>query len=436
MWWRQAKNKLFQTQIGLVITTNVRHGLGPMATPPKDLTATNLASLITPESEDVFFNRYFGKNFLYIKGDCNRFASLMPWSEVNSLLRHHHLDASRLRLAKSGKFVPSDQYLRPTSDGGPRSMSSILVEEFTTLLRDGATLVINGVDELFEPITLLAEGLERSFRVNINVNLYASWRITSGFDVHWDDHDVIVIQVAGLKRWQLFGPVDDCSNDSSQTKAPPRDKPLWEADVTSGDVLYVPRGWWHVATPCEQPAIHLTCGIRNFTGLDVMRFLERKLSSFELFRTPISSVAPPSVRANYAGQLRSALNAAVKGEFLEEFLEYADASARQRPLFGFPWIASHGILPESVDFEIRLRTPRGLMPRYGSSGSDVSIGFESKLIRYDSATAALLSYISSNAPLRFLSLCQQFEDYFTVAQLREFVSDLSIRGIVVATEVT
>ncbi|MGH3831563.1 MAG: JmjC domain-containing protein [Pseudonocardiaceae bacterium] len=28
---------------------------------------------------------------------------------------------------------------------------------------------------------------------------------TAGFDLHWDDHDVIVVQLAGSKMWEVRG---------------------------------------------------------------------------------------------------------------------------------------------------------------------------------------------------------------------------------------
>lgn len=39
----------------------------------------------------------------------------------------------------------------------------------------------------------------------MQANLYASWSVTEGFGVHWDDHDTVVIQLDGAKRWWIYG---------------------------------------------------------------------------------------------------------------------------------------------------------------------------------------------------------------------------------------
>ncbi|WSC07830.1 cupin domain-containing protein [Streptomyces scopuliridis] len=48
--------------------------------------------------------------------------------------------------------------------------------------------------------------LEHWLRTGVQTNLYASLTAREGFGVHWDDHDVIVIQIDGAKRWKLYGP--------------------------------------------------------------------------------------------------------------------------------------------------------------------------------------------------------------------------------------
>jgi len=36
--------------------------------------------------------------------------------------------------------------------------------------------------------------------------MYAGWRTNNGFDLHFDDHDTMILQVFGRKRWQVFNP--------------------------------------------------------------------------------------------------------------------------------------------------------------------------------------------------------------------------------------
>ncbi|MFF4948665.1 JmjC domain-containing protein [Streptomyces chattanoogensis] len=49
------------------------------------------------------------------------------------------------------------------------------------------------MEELHPGIEDLANKLERHFRTDVQINLYASWTSTEGFRVHWDDHDAVIL---------------------------------------------------------------------------------------------------------------------------------------------------------------------------------------------------------------------------------------------------
>lgn len=44
-----------------------------------------------------------------------------------------------------------------------------------------------------------------------------------GFGTHWDDHNVIVVQVEGSKHWRLYGPTRSAPmhRDTAQPEPPP-----------------------------------------------------------------------------------------------------------------------------------------------------------------------------------------------------------------------
>ena len=47
--------------------------------------------------------------------------------------------------------------------------------------------------------------------------------------------------------------------------------------LEAGDLLYIPRGWWHVAMPLDEPTLHLTVGVNNLTGADFLRWFADRL---------------------------------------------------------------------------------------------------------------------------------------------------------------
>jgi hypothetical protein len=79
---------------------------------------------------------------------------------------------------------------------------------------------------------------------------------------------------------------------------------LWEGTLEDGDLLYIPRGWWHVALPLAEPTLHLTVGIHNRTGLDLLRWLAERMRASETFRRDLPRMSSAQVRAEHAARMR------------------------------------------------------------------------------------------------------------------------------------
>ena len=173
---------------------------------PEGSGADALAEILEPCAPGEFLDSSWGANFLHVRGRAGRFGHMMPWGRLSEVLRRHRLDFPRLRLARDGKSLPVSSYLRHVTGGRQKRVTPKLKgAELARQLREGATLVLDAVDELSEPVEELAKGLELFFRERVQVNLYAGWQTSRGFDLHWDDHDVFVLQVTGRKRWSVYG---------------------------------------------------------------------------------------------------------------------------------------------------------------------------------------------------------------------------------------
>src|SRR5205085_5224558 len=114
--------------------------------------------------------------------------------------------------------------------------SRLMPAELIAQLQNGATLVVDVVDEIYEPLTALAGSPERELREKIQVNLYAGWHTSPGFDVHWDGHDVIVLQLAGRKSWAIYGETRKYPLANDVVKdSPPAEEPMWSGTISDGD---------------------------------------------------------------------------------------------------------------------------------------------------------------------------------------------------------
>ena len=323
---------------------------------------SSFEKIISPMPPEEFFGSIWGRTFTHIKGDEGKFAHLLPWNQLNLILRQHRLDFPRLRLVLDGKTLPASSFIRyATSSKRKIPIPRIQHVNMTSQLRKGATMVLDAVDELYQPLEQLAVDLELLFHEHIQINTYSGWHTSHGFDLHWDDHDVFILQVAGRKRWAIYGMTRNYpfAGDPESAPKPPRDQPLWEAEVESGDLLYIPRGWWHVATPLDEPTLHLTVGIHNRKGLDVIRWLIEKLAASEICRQDLPRFSSPTAQRHHAQLLRDELVRAWTPEVFGQYFDDMDAAANARPQLSLPWSPSKNGLPLECDEAVlRLLSPR------------------------------------------------------------------------------
>ncbi|MFG3518547.1 JmjC domain-containing protein [Streptomyces bobili] len=104
--------------------------------------------------------------------------------------------------------------------------------ELHSRLQEGASLALDSVDELHPPIARLAEAIERELRTRVQANVYASWTSTEGFGVHWDDHDTVILQLDGAKRWRIYGttrPFPLYRDIEDPARRPPSRSPNWSS---------------------------------------------------------------------------------------------------------------------------------------------------------------------------------------------------------------
>jgi hypothetical protein len=389
----------------------------------------SLEKLLEPCLPSEFLASNWGKSHRHIRGWPGKFGQLLPWPQLNEILSRHRLDFPRLRLMLDGKSLPTSSYLRHTTGARHKvSIPRLLNVSLTKHLREGATLVLDAVDELYGPLEALAQGLELFFRERVQINAYAGWQTSRGFDLHWDDHDVFILQVTGRKRWSVYGMTRPypLARDV-ETGARPTHAPLWEETLSDGDFLYIPRGWWHVAMPLAEPTLHLTVGIHNRTGLDLLHWLADRLRSSETFRKDLPRMSGSDARAEHLRRLREEFLAEWDAGLLDRYYEFLDQSALPRAQTSLPWSATQEILPASDAALVRWTAPRPLDLRVEAG----AIEFVSHQKRWRFAPEALdlLRALASRRVCSIKELCELSKEQLEEQTVRAFLSELVQHGL-------
>lgn len=285
------------------------------------------------------------KQFLHIpsrKG--NVFKDLMPWKEINRILRQHRLRYPRLRLCMDDKTIKEDEFIDMVQSRKGPIYTRITEEKLYPYLQNGATLIINGIDELYEELDFFVGNLERLFKSSIQANCYMSWGTTKCFNTHWDFHDVLVFQVHGRKKWSVFE--DNIRSPlfkDHHIEGKPPQKPFWESIIKESDILFIPRGFWHHAVALNEPSLHLTLGVDFHTGVDYVSWLGEKLALYEEFRKDIPLFAEQGEIDLLQEEFKNKLVTAMETLSLQTYLKSQASNFSHRARFSLPQAGSSSV---------------------------------------------------------------------------------------------
>lgn len=302
---------------------------------------------IAPLAPAKFLQEVYGQHPVYLSGKSDRFADLLPWDALNAILQQHRLDAPRFRLAKQGTNPPKESYLRYIRSNQETRIPRLDLAALISELQQGATIVLSSIDEAYEPISELSAILERVLSNHVQVNAYAGWQSMQGFDTHWDDHGVFILQLFGRKHWRVFEPtlLHPLPEDKSEGSAEAPKMLHWEGDLNPGDLLYMPRGWWHDAVPTGGPTLHLTCAISRVTGVDFAQRVLERLREQQFMRADLPRFATLEEQHQYMTTFRETLMGVFQGLSLQRYFLEVDQNAPGRVRPSLPWSA----MPDSQE---------------------------------------------------------------------------------------
>jgi bifunctional lysine-specific demethylase and histidyl-hydroxylase NO66 len=137
----------------------------------------------------------------------------------------------------------------------------------------GATIVLQALHVNWHPLAVFCRLLEDALGHPVQANAYYTPRGSQGFSVHHDTHDVLVLQVAGEKRWLLYEPLLELplKHQRYSPELGAHGEATDDLVLRSGDTLYLPRGWLHEAKTSASDSLHLTIGVAAHTWVDAAK---------------------------------------------------------------------------------------------------------------------------------------------------------------------
>jgi hypothetical protein len=406
---------------------------GPTATEPtaptRLLRLPHLTSLVGADALTGFLADTLGKKPFSRCLPDGVAPDLFGWPQLNAALVQHRLGPPRLKLEKGGGDAGKGVFKeRRTSRNN--AMHDVNLPLLYERLREGATLILDAVNELGGPLQSLCAGLADEFSAGSQANLYACWGVSQGFDVHWDDHDVFVIQLEGAKRWMLYGATRPAPlRRDLDADPPPPTEPIEEITLEAGDMLYLPRGYWHAAVGTGGPTLHLTVGLTRKTGHDFLGWLSDQALVADVVRADLPLEGDDEALGRRVAEV---LSAAIAGtdpaELGRRFRRHAQARRNHRPQLSFPFI---GEASEAYEADAVIRLSDG--PAHLKAMDDPAAFILShRGVEYTLASPlrAAIALLAAGEAVTYVEL-RQASAAAPSDQVAAFVTDMLGRGVFV-----
>jgi len=224
-------------------------------------------------SKDKFTQDFLYKKPNLFKSCLSEFNSI-NWSYINEVYGRANVASENFKLM-NGYEVEKSEYIEPYANVGiieHRIIKPVLYE----YLRQGATLVHNRIKN--EPkIDEISRYIANFSNAQTIVSGYSAFSSKSSYKSHWDTRDVFAVQLLGKKRWILKKPNFELPLYMHQTKYFPDIKEpseiYMDVILEPGDILYIPRGWWHNPIPLDGETFHLAIGTFAPTGFEYFNWL-------------------------------------------------------------------------------------------------------------------------------------------------------------------
>jgi len=225
-----------------------------------------LSYLISPICKTEFFKTYYEKEALLSKhNDANRFHGLLSIDRIDEIIASTELPPSSLDMVRKEPPIERSYY---TFKNGNIDRGAVIRH-----YQEGATIILPQLHLADETLAKFCRSLENVFSSHVQTNIYLTPGSSQGFNTHYDDHDVFIIQLSGIKKWRLYQkPIDNpYRGESFNTKDYKSGELQKEFELKEGDCVYIPRGLMHDATSVGKKAsLHITVGLIVKKWADLM----------------------------------------------------------------------------------------------------------------------------------------------------------------------
>ena len=215
------------------------------------LESLTLGSLVAPVTEEEFRAQYWERQPLVVhRDDPDYYGDLFTLDDFDAAVSRSP-SYIKMNDAASGKGTT---YKTPTVKG----LESVLAD-----MRDGGSLILEKLERQEPKLGLFCRLLGQELGHTFETDLYLTPPHGKSSIPHWDNVDVFILQVLGSKHWRI---------ENERRIFPIRpyrmggDGHEFRGDYTAftvnqGDLVYIPRGFIHIAECGPEASLHISVGL-------------------------------------------------------------------------------------------------------------------------------------------------------------------------------
>jgi bifunctional lysine-specific demethylase and histidyl-hydroxylase NO66 len=387
------------------------------------LSPLSLGWLLAPLTVQTFLDTVWGQTHYHVSRNCpGYYDTLLDGSaSVDELVSSFRADLSLVSLARGND--KKDAYVYRLAEGG---FAAGIGRDFA----DGYTIVLESVHRYVRAIASLSHSIEIELNFTTQVNAYITPPGSQGFVAHYDEHDVLILQIRGSKIWHLYDGADVAPHEMRRHEpvAMAGLPPPTDVRMEIGDVLYLPRGRVHAAESTSEVSVHLTVGLHAPTLLTlVTRALDSLSNSDDRVHTqlPPRYLHDPEARASLGALVRALAHAIEEPSVIAEGLDSLEADLVRR---GQSPPVGHAISNAvGIDGQAKVMKYQPLYSRVTDTADGVTLHFAQLVVTADADHKDALQFLStSTEPFRICDL-----PGLSAAQQADLARTLIVSGFLV-----
>lgn len=290
----------------------------------------NFEELIYPISIDVFFNEYYEKKHLHIQRDNPKYYhSFICPEELDDYFQLKSTYSPHAKMAIDGKSISPFKFCVEEYDLGALSVDP---NKMYQLFKNGHTIKYDNLHRTYPPLAKKISSLEQELGFVIRTSVYVTPPNAQGYGLHVDKHDVLALQINGLKIWKVKPSKDflpSIYNVNNEVDWENKDD-IEVIELKAGDFFYCPRGLAHDVYTKDNSSTHFTIGLKPIYGYNLFNKLSEKAYSSNFFKKAIpNNFSTKQSIEEYKDELKKEINQLINNLDIDELIKIDNQNNKQ-----------------------------------------------------------------------------------------------------------